>query len=62
MMFMEDNLTYDEMIDRIYGVLISLTEGEEDPELSQYYEDVISYCEDIAMYITLLEKNRGLRL
>ncbi len=52
---MEETICIEEIMDQIKTKLITLTEGEEDPELQQYNEYLIDSIDIIAEYIYLLE-------
>jgi hypothetical protein len=53
---MEEPIGIEEILDQIKTKLITLTEGEEDPELQQYNEYLIDNIDIIYQYITLLEE------
>lgn len=55
---MFNNNSIEERLDNIKTKLISLTDGEEDPELQQYNEYLIDSIDIITEYIYLLE-NEG---
>ncbi len=55
MITMFKNNSIEERLDNIKTKLISLTEGEEDPELKEYNEYLIDSIDIITEYIYLLE-------
>ena len=53
----EDNpYTHTDKLLLIQDTIISLTDGEEDKELQEYYDNIINYIDDCREYIQILEK------